>query len=85
MNTYFIEFLNHNGANTNISYSHYIKKYWVCSEAEILDGEWWHRIVEHEDTIEQAIEAFNKKFQGYLVRIKIKGTDSYREILIPKF
>lgn len=83
MNTYLIEFLNHNNADTCIRYSICTKKFYVSTTAEIKEGGVLTSCGVHADTIEQAIESFNQNLQGKLIVIEAYGY-TRREILLPK-
>lgn len=82
MNTYFIELLNHNGAETCVKYSTITKKYYVSTTAEMKERNFLIGFAEHEDTIEKAIESFNKRIHGNLIVINAYGKER-KEIIIP--
>lgn len=83
MNTYFIKFLNQNGAETTIRFSTHTKQFYVSSSIEIKDGIFLRGITEHRDTVEEAVSAFNEAIQGKLLVIN-SNSQNWREILIPK-
>lgn len=84
MNTYFIEFLNINGVETSIKYSNTTRKYYVSTQAEAKEGGLLKSIANHEDTIEKAIESFNKDIQNKIVVINAYG-ENRKELSIPIF
>ena len=85
MNTEHIKALNEWGAKTSIHCDKASGKFLVLTEAKIANGAFVDGLCEHFcDTVEEAVEAFNKEIEGKVLTIKssIEGVGRYMEIPI---
>jgi len=60
----YIKMLNELDCETSITYSRCTKKWYVSTRAEIIGNSILVGIVNHSDTIEQAVEMFNEEIKG---------------------